>query len=69
SLGLDATQVMNDMAAGGKRGEEAMDLVLDALRELGPDTATAKQAVQDLFGGPGEDLGAALFALDVDKAG
>ncbi|MFF7734610.1 phage tail tape measure protein [Streptomyces sp. NPDC007984] len=68
SLGLDARQVGADMAAGGTRGEKAMGQVLDALRKVGPDTATAKQAVQTLFGGPGEDLGAALFAMDVGKA-
>ena len=68
SLGLDAQQLADDMSAGGTRGEEAMDTVLDAIRKVGPDSQTAKVAVQDLFGGPGEDLGAALFALDVDKA-
>ncbi|KDN75234.1 hypothetical protein DF19_25105 [Streptomyces olindensis] len=68
SLGLDAKKVGDDMAAGGKRGEAAMGLILDSLRKVGPDTQTAKQAVQTLFGGPGEDLGAALFALDVGKA-
>lgn len=68
SLHLNSKQVADDMAAGGKRGEHAMDQVLDKLREVGPNSTTAKQAVQTLFGGPGEDLGAALFALDVDKA-
>ncbi|GHC26975.1 MULTISPECIES: phage tail tape measure protein [Streptomyces rochei group] len=68
-LGLDAQQVMDDISAGGAKGEKAMDLVLDALVEMGPETQGVKQAVQTLFGGPGEDLGAALFALDVDKAG
>ncbi|MFJ8951857.1 phage tail tape measure protein [Streptomyces sp. NPDC102381] len=69
SLGLNSKQVMDDMAAGGKRSEEAMDLVIDAIRKFGPDSKVAKQAIQNLFGGAGEDLGAALFALDVDKAG
>lgn len=68
TLRLDAKQTGDDIAAGGKRGEQAMGLVLDRLRELGPDTQQAKQIVSTLFGGPGEDLGAALFALDVDKA-
>ncbi|GGQ38653.1 phage tail tape measure protein [Streptomyces mutabilis] len=68
-LGLDAQQVMDDISEGGAKGEAAMDLVLDALVEMGPETQGVKQAVQTLFGGPGEDLGAALFALDVDKAG
>ncbi|MEU0671592.1 phage tail tape measure protein [Streptomyces sp. NPDC006172] len=69
SLGLDADKVMDDMSAGGARSEKAMDQVVDAIRKFGPDSKVAKQAIQNLFGGPGEDLGAALFALDVDKAG
>ncbi|MET8765465.1 phage tail tape measure protein [Streptomyces sp. NPDC004658] len=68
SLGLNAKQTGDDIAAGGKRGEKAMDKVLDRLRDLGPNSQEAKQIVSTLFGGPGEDLGAALFALDVDKA-
>ncbi|MFE9906408.1 phage tail tape measure protein [Streptomyces achromogenes] len=68
SLGLNAQQIGADMAAGGARGEKAMDTVLDAIRKAGPESATAKTAIQTLFGGPGEDLGAAIFALDVDKA-
>lgn len=66
-LGLNATQVADDIAAGGARGRKGIDQVLDALREM-PKSTKRAQAVQNLFGGPGEDLGAALFALDVDKA-
>jgi len=68
ALRLDAKKTGDDIAAGGKRGEGAMDLVLDKLREMGPDSQEARQIISTLFGGPGEDLGAALFALDVDKA-
>ncbi|MEV4335768.1 phage tail tape measure protein [Streptomyces sp. NPDC049590] len=68
SLGLNAQQIGADMAAGGARGEQAMDTVLDAIRKAGPESMTAKQAIQTLFGGPGEDLGAGIFALDVSKA-
>lgn len=68
ALGLDAKQVIDDMRAGGARGEKAMDQIADKLRKLGPGSAEAKQAVKDLFGGPGEDLGAAAYKLDVDKA-
>jgi hypothetical protein len=67
-LGLDAKATGDDIAAGGARGEKAMGQVLDRLRDLGPNTQEAKQIVSTLFGGPGEDLGAALFALDVGKA-
>ncbi|MDX3400069.1 phage tail tape measure protein [Streptomyces sp. ME01-18h] len=68
ALGLNYNQVIEDMRAGGARGEHAMDQVADKLRELGPTSGVAKQAVKDLFGGPGEDLGAVAYALDVDKA-
>lgn len=68
TLGLNAKQTGDDIAAGGARGEKAMGLVMDKLKELGPNSQEAKQIVSTLFGGPGEDLGAALFALDIDKA-
>ncbi|EPD62394.1 phage tail tape measure protein [Streptomyces sp. HGB0020] len=67
-LGLDAKQTGDDLAAGGKRGERAMGLVLDRLRKIGPNSQEAKQIVSTLFGGPGEDLGSALFELNVGKA-
>lgn len=66
-LGLSSTRVAADIAAGGPRARKAFDDVLDALREM-PKSAKRAQAVSALFGGPGEDLGPALFALDVDKA-
>ncbi|MFF9660434.1 phage tail tape measure protein, partial [Streptomyces griseoluteus] len=68
SLGLNAKQIGDDIAAGGTKGEAAMGKVLDAMRKAGPQSQEVKQAVSALFGGPGEDLGAALFALDVNKA-
>lgn len=68
TLGLNAKQTGDDIAAGGTRGEQAMGKVMDKLRELGPNSQEAKQIVSTLFGGPGEDLGAALFALDIGKA-
>lgn len=68
ALGLNSKQVIDDMRAGGTKGEKAMDQISDKLRKLGPTSDVAKQAVKDLFGGPGEDLGAAAYKLDVDKA-
>jgi hypothetical protein len=68
ALGLDAKKTGDDIAAGGDRGAKGLDSVLDALRKMGPGSQEAKQIVSTLFGGPGEDLGASLFALDVDKA-
>ncbi|TXL91577.1 phage tail tape measure protein [Streptomyces sp. IB2014 016-6] len=66
-LGLDSKQMAADVGAGGKRGEQAIGSVLEALRKM-PPSAERAMIVQELFGGPGEDLGAALFKLDVDKA-
>jgi Phage-related minor tail protein len=66
-LGVNAKQTAADIAAGGPRAAGAVDMILDKLRAM-PATAERAQIVQNLFGGPGEDLGAAIFALDVDKA-
>jgi phage-related minor tail protein len=68
ALGLNAKQMGNDVAAGGTRSKGAIGKVLDSLRKMGPHSAKAKQIVSTLFGGPGEDLGAALFAMDVGTA-
>ncbi|WP_394425556.1 phage tail tape measure protein [Streptomyces sp. SGAir0957] len=67
-LGLSAQQTADDVAAGGARGEKAMGLILEKIQKLGPDSAEAKQIISALFGGPGEDLGAALFSLNLGKA-
>ncbi|NJP72170.1 phage tail tape measure protein [Streptomyces sp. C1-2] len=69
SIGLNAKQVAEDVSAGGSRGEKAMGQILQKIEDMGPKSATAKQAVSALFGGPGEDLGAALFKLNVGEAG
>lgn len=66
-MGLSASKIAPQIAAGGPKARKALDLVLDRLREM-PDKVAQAQAIQGLFGGPGEDLGAAIFALDVDKA-
>lgn len=67
ALGLDGQRLGDDVAAGGDRATGALDQVLDALREM-PATTERATAIQDLFGGPGENLGASIFALDVDRA-
>ncbi|MEU9388673.1 phage tail tape measure protein [Streptomyces sp. NPDC048324] len=67
SIGLNGSQIVKDVAAGGDRAKGAMDKVLDALAKM-PATAERANVVKTLFGGPGEDLGAALFSLNVDKA-
>ncbi|MFE6379235.1 phage tail tape measure protein [Streptomyces roseolus] len=66
-LGLNGKKVGEDIAAGGKRGEDAFGLVLEKIQAL-PASARRAEIIQELFGGPGEDLGAGFFALNVDKA-
>ncbi|MEU3098503.1 phage tail tape measure protein, partial [Streptomyces sp. NPDC006967] len=68
SIGLNADEMIADLSAGGKRGEEAMAKIHDSIVELGPESNVTKKAVQDLFGGPGEDLGAAFFKLNLHTA-
>ncbi|CUW30078.1 phage tail tape measure protein [Streptomyces reticuli] len=67
SIGLNGSQIVKDVAAGGDSAKLAMDKVLDALRQM-PASAERASAIKTLFGGPGEDLGAALFSLNVDTA-
>ncbi|MEU3945466.1 phage tail tape measure protein [Streptomyces sp. NPDC029526] len=68
SVGLNADEMIADLSAGGKRGEEAMAKIHDAIVELGPESDVAKVAIQELFGGPGEDLGSAFFKLNLHEA-
>ena len=67
-LGIDADEVFAMFQRGGPDAAAAMDLVLDALREAESQGRTSTQVISDLFGGPGEDLGVALFALDISNA-
>jgi len=67
TLGVDGGKMADDIAAGGPRAASAVDTILDKIRAM-PASVERAQVIQDLFGGPGEDLGASLFALDVDKA-
>ena len=64
-LGLDADDVIAKFNAGDPA---AMGQVFDALRQLKEDGGNTQEVIANLFGGPGEDLGAALFALDLDTA-
>ncbi|WP_406200168.1 phage tail tape measure protein [Streptomyces sp. NBC_01017] len=68
SVGLNAKDMIADLSAGGARGEKAMAKIHDAILKLGPKSDVAKVAIQDLFGGPGEDLGAAFFKLNLREA-
>lgn len=68
AMGLDFDTMQAKIAKGGEGAREAMALIMDKLRGV-KDAATQAQIVQDLFGGPGEDLGASIFALNLDTAG
>ena len=66
-LGLDAGQMQQAIAAGGSTAAKATDSVLDALRNV-KDPAQQAAIATALFGTQAEDLGKALFALDLDTA-
>ncbi|MEU2993517.1 phage tail tape measure protein [Streptomyces griseoincarnatus] len=68
SIGLNAEEMITALSKGGAEGEAAMAEIHDSIVELGPGSQTAKKAIQELFGGPGEDLGAAFFKLNLHEA-
>lgn len=65
TLGLDARQMGQDIGAGGESARDALDKTLDGLRSI-EDPVLRNQAAVDLFGTTAEDLGDALFAMDLD---
>lgn len=67
TLGLDADKMGDDIAAGGDRAREALRVVLNELQDMPPGVERSQAAV-DLFGTKAEDLGDALFAMDLDTA-
>lgn len=66
-LGLNASQMAAQIAAGGPKASAALDMVLDRLRGVKDPVKQAAVATQ-LFGTQAEDLGAALFKLDPSAA-
>lgn len=66
-LGMDAQDMMAKVAAGGPGATKALDEVLDSLRGM-KDPVKQNAAAVALFGTKAEDLGSALFAMDVDGA-
>lgn len=64
-LGVDVDKVREGFNKGGPAAREAMGIVFDALGTVKDEGGNVQQVIADLFGGPGEDLGAALFALDL----
>lgn len=68
ALGLAEEEMADKIAAGGKTSAAALDLTLDRLRAVKDPVDRSRIAVQ-LFGTKAEDLGNALFSLDLTTAG
>ncbi|MFD6093972.1 phage tail tape measure protein [Oerskovia sp. NPDC060338] len=67
ALGLNAEEMTTKIAAGGEGAREGLDIVLDKLREI-EDPVARNAAAIALFGTQAEDLGEALFAMDLTTA-
>lgn len=67
TLGLDAEEMTAKIAAGGEGAREGLAQVLDGLRAI-EDPVARNAAAVALFGTQAEDLGAALFAMDLSTA-
>ncbi len=67
TLGLNADVMGQKVAAGGGQAREALREVLNQLQGMPPSLERNSAAV-DLFGTKAEDLGNALFAMDLDTA-
>lgn len=66
-IGLSAEKMTKQIAAGGQGARDGLDLVLDRLRAT-EDPVKRNAAAVALFGTQAEDLGAALFSLDLSNA-
>ncbi len=64
-IGLSAADMTAKIAQGGEGAREGLDQVLDGLRAM-EDPVARNEAAVALFGTKAEDLGEALFALDLD---
>lgn len=67
ALGLNAKDMIAQIAKGGPDAEKGLQTVLDKLRGI-KDPAKQSAAAVGLFGTQAEDLGAALYDLDPSKA-
>lgn len=67
AIGLDGEKMGRMIAAGGEPARTALEQTLNALRAMPPGIARNSAAV-DLFGTKAEDLGDALFSMDLDTA-
>ncbi|MDQ8040670.1 phage tail tape measure protein [Cellulosimicrobium sp. XJ-DQ-B-000] len=66
-LGLNAADMTAQIAQGGESARNGLDTVLDKLREI-EDPVARNAAAVALFGTQAEDLGEALFAMDLSNA-
>lgn len=67
SIGLNAEEMTAKIASGGEGAREGLDQVLDGLREM-EDPVARNAAAVALFGTQAEDLGDALFNMDLSNA-
>lgn len=67
SIGLSAKDMQDKIAAGGPTAAAALGQVLDGIRNI-KDPAERSRVAVELFGTKAEDLGAALYAMDLDTA-
>jgi len=67
ALGLDAEAMTATFAKGGPEARAGLDDVMDRLKAM-EDPALRAQVAVGLFGTQAEDLGDALYALDLDSA-
>lgn len=67
AAGLSAREMADDIAAGGPRAARALERTLDAVREI-EDPIKRNAAAVGLFGTQAEDMGDALFAMDLSNA-
>ena len=67
TLGIDAKEMTDQIAAGGEGARDGLALVLEKLRET-EDPVLRNAAAVGLFGTKAEDLGDALFAMDLSTA-
>lgn len=67
ALGLDAEEMTAKIARGGEGAREGLDQVLDGLRNM-EDPVARNAAAVALFGTQSEDLGEALYNMDLSTA-
>lgn len=67
AIGLSAEEMTNKIAAGGDGAREGLGEVLDKLRSI-EDPAARSAAAVGLFGTQAEDMGDALYSMDLSTA-